>query len=214
MYLDELEEIKNSVEIQGPSVGAPLCIGRGPLVYHFTLKGKQMGLVHSNGILANVPSGGSIFRLVSAMQMERYGIRYVAGSFETSGYVECVRSGARIPTLPKGDVLYVSTSGFADEIVPSDEFRSVVARIANGLESPLVDLTPFLLNNYSEPGESNRRFASRQVQLNCTNVGNKVQIKSMLMNEAKLTEDELSRLYCRRFGYVDTKVIQNNGINE
>ncbi len=125
-----------------------------------------MGLVHSNGILANIPSGGSIFRLVSAMQMERFGIRYVAGSFDSPGYIECVRSGVRIPTLPKGDVLYVSTSGFADEIVPSAEFRSVVARIANGLESPLVDLTPFLLSNYSEPGESNRRFASQQVQLN------------------------------------------------
>jgi hypothetical protein len=142
------------------------------------------------------------------MQMERYGIRYVAGSFDTPGYVECVRSGVRIPTLPKGDVLYVRTSGFADEIVPSAEFRSVVARIANGLESPLVDLTPFLLSNYSEPGESNRRFASQQVQLNCTNLGQKVQVKSMLMNEAKLTEDELSRLYCRRFGYVDTKIFK------
>ncbi len=93
----------------------------------------------------------------------------------------------RIPTLPKGDVLYVSTSGFADKIVPSAEFRSVVARIANGLESPLVDPTPFLLSNYSEPGESNRRFASQQVQLNCTNLSQKVQVKCMLMNEAKLT---------------------------
>ena len=207
-YLDESEEIKSSVEIQGPSVGAPICIGRGPLVYRFTLNGKQMGLVHSNGILANIPSGGSIFRLVSAMQMERYGIRYVAGSFETPGYVECVRSGLRIPTLPKGDVLYVSTSGFADEIVPSAEFRSVVAKIADGLESPLVDLTPFLLGNYSEPGESNRKFASQQVQLNYTNLGPKGLVKCMLMNEAKLTDDELSRLYCRRFGYVDTKVFK------
>ena len=207
-YLDESEEIKSSVEIQGPSVGAPICIGRGPLVYRFTLNGKQMGLVHSNGILANIPSGGSIFRLVSAMQMERYGIRYVAGSFETPGYVECVRSGLRVPTLPKGDVLYVSTSGFADEIVPSAEFRSVVAKIADGLESPLVDLTPFLLGNYSEPGESNRKFASQQVQLNYTNLGPKGLVKCMLMNEAKLTDDELSRLYCRRFGYVDTKVFK------
>jgi hypothetical protein len=97
VYLDESEEIKSSVEIQGPSVGAPICIGRGPLVYRFTLNEKKMGLVHSNGILANILSGGSIiFRLVSAMQMERYGIRYVAGSFDTPGYVECVRSGMRI----------------------------------------------------------------------------------------------------------------------
>jgi hypothetical protein len=74
VYLDESKEIISSVEIQGPSVGAPICIGRGPLVYRFTLNEKKMGLVHSNGILANIPSGGSIFRLVSAIQMERYGI--------------------------------------------------------------------------------------------------------------------------------------------
>ena len=30
----------------------------------------------------------------------------------------------------------------------------------------------------------------------------------MLMNEAKLTDDELSRLYCRRFGYPDTKIFK------
>ncbi len=84
------EEIKSSVEIQGASVGTPICIARGPLVYRFTLNGKQMGLVHSNGILANIPSGGSIFRLVLAMQMERYGIRYVAESFETPGYVDAL----------------------------------------------------------------------------------------------------------------------------
>jgi hypothetical protein len=47
VYLDESEEIKSSVEIQGPSVGAPICIDRGPLVYRFTLNGKQMGLIGS-----------------------------------------------------------------------------------------------------------------------------------------------------------------------
>ncbi len=57
VYLNESEEIRSSVEIQGPSVGAPICIGRGPLVYRFTVNGKKMGLVHSNGILANIPSG-------------------------------------------------------------------------------------------------------------------------------------------------------------
>jgi hypothetical protein len=31
--------------------------------------------------LANVPSGGSIFRLVSALKMKRQGIRYVAGIY-------------------------------------------------------------------------------------------------------------------------------------
>ncbi len=96
VYLDESEEAKSSVQIQGPSVGSPLCIGRGPLVFRFEIEGKQMGLVCSRAILADVPSGGSIFRLVSAVKMKRHGIRYVSGLFNELDYIECVRTGTKI----------------------------------------------------------------------------------------------------------------------
>ena len=81
-----------------------------------------MGLVSSSAILANVPSGGSIFRLVSAIKMKRQGVRYVAGIYNEPDHIECVRSGMTIPTSSTGDVLFVQTSGFAKDIVPSDEF--------------------------------------------------------------------------------------------
>ncbi len=54
-------------------MGSPLCVGHGPLVFRFEIEGKQMGLVCSRAILADVPSGGSIFRLVSAVKMKRHG---------------------------------------------------------------------------------------------------------------------------------------------
>jgi hypothetical protein len=91
-------------------VGSPLCVGRGPLVIRFEIEGKQMGLVCSRAISADVPSRGSIFR-------------YVSGLFNEPDYIECVRTGTKIPTISTGDVLFVQTSGFAEDISPSEEFK-------------------------------------------------------------------------------------------
>ena len=206
VYLDESEEAKNSVLIQGPSVGAPLCIGRGPLVFRFELDGKPMGLVSSKAILANVPSGGSIFRLVSAIKMKRQGVRYVAGMYNEPDRIECVRSGLAIPTSSTGDVLFVQTTGFAEDIVPSEEFKDLVFKISNGLESPLVDLSPYLKDSYVESGEKNRKYAQQEVILNVEVIKNDGVVKAMLMNETKLSDDERARLYCRRLGYIDTRI--------
>ena len=111
--------------------------------------------------MADVPSGGSIFRLVSALKMKRKGIRYVAGCYNEPDYIECVRSGLTIPTSTTGDVLYVETSGFANDIEPSEDFKSIVKKISDGLMSPLVNLTGFLKDSYAEPGERNRKFAQQ-----------------------------------------------------
>ncbi len=97
-----------------------------------------MGLISSRAILANVPSGGSIFRLVSALKMNCQGIRYVAGIYNEPDHIECMRTGVTFPTSSTGDVLFVQTSGFAEEITPSNEFKDLVLRISNGIESPLV----------------------------------------------------------------------------
>jgi hypothetical protein len=96
------------------------------------INGKPMGLISSRAILANVPSGGSIFRLVSALKMKRQGIRYVAGIYNEPDHIECVRTGVTFPTSSTGDVLYVQTSGFAEEITPSNEFKDLVLKISNG----------------------------------------------------------------------------------
>ena len=71
-----------------------------------------------------------------------------------------------IPTESKGNVLTIKTSGFAEEILDSAEFRKLVSRVAHGLESPLFDLAPYLEGEYSESGEQNRKYAEQEVKLN------------------------------------------------
>ncbi len=70
----------------------------------------------------------------------------------------------------------------------------------------MVDLTPYLKDSYSEPGERNHKYAQQEVILNVGVANNKEVVKAMLMNETKLSEDERARLYCRRLGYIDTKI--------
>ncbi len=111
-----------------------------------------------------------------------------------------------IPTSSTGDVLYVQTSGFANDIEPTDKFKDIVKKISDGLMSPLVNLTNFLKDSYSESGEKNRKFAQQEVILNIGVPKISKVIKAMLMNETKLSEDERARLYCRRLGYIDTRI--------
>ena len=135
--------------------------------------------------------------------MKRQGIRYVAGIYDEPDHIECVRTGVTFPTSTTGDVLFVQTFGFADEIHPTNEFKDLVLRISNGIESPLVDLTPYLNGSFTEAGERNRKHAHAQqeVILNVEVIQNDGVVKAMLMNETKLSEDERARLYCRRLGY-------------
>ena len=211
VYLDESEEARKSVRINGPSCGAPSCLGRGPLVFTFDINGRKMGLLHPRGILAAVPSGGAIFRLVSALKMKHNGIRYITGEYNEPDYVQCLRSGLLIPTESKGNILTIKTSGFANEILDSVEFRKLVSKIAHGLESPLFDLAPYQDGNYFEDGERNRKYAEQEVKLNIAPTDKMAVIKVMLMNESKLSKEERSRLYCRRLGYCDTNIFKVMG---
>ncbi len=60
----------------------------------------------------------------------------------------------------------IKTSGFANEILDSVEFRKLVSKIAHGLESPLFDLAPYQDGDYLEDGERNRKYAEQEVKLN------------------------------------------------
>jgi hypothetical protein len=45
-----------------------------------------------------------------------------------------------LPTVSTDDVLFIKTSGFAEDISPSEEFKDLVLKIADGLDSPLIEL--------------------------------------------------------------------------
>jgi hypothetical protein len=144
VYLDTSDKSRNSCTIQGPSVGSPTCEGRGPLVYIFKLGERIMGLVHPNGILASSAEGSTEFRLASAMQLKKKGVRYLGGKFNSSDTIECVRSGTRVPALDIDGILTIKTDGVASELEDCMEFHKLVKDIDSGLTSPLIDVTPFI----------------------------------------------------------------------
>ena len=53
VIVDDSREMKESVRIQGPSVGTPNCLGRGPLVYLIKAGSNKLGLIHPKGVLAS-----------------------------------------------------------------------------------------------------------------------------------------------------------------
>ena len=109
----------------------------------------------------------------------------------------------KCPTMNQGGVVVMKTDGVAKDIKDTTVFRQLVERVKAGLASPLFDATPFL----KEP-------TRHDMQRLCTSDGyygsrtNNGKVRVMLMNEAKLDEDERSRLYCRRFGYCDPKIFE------
>jgi hypothetical protein len=138
VYINQSPQMTASVKIQGPSVGTPTCLGRGPLVYMFGIGGIRFGLIHPSGILASSANDSPQFRLASAMQLKQRGVMYIAGKFGEQDHVQCARSLVKFPANDTDGILTVHTVGTADEISNSDEFKGLLEQIENGLASPLV----------------------------------------------------------------------------
>ena len=95
-YLDESIEARESVKIRGPSVGAPQCEGRGPVVCRVK-EPKNYGVVHPDGILASTGNGGCEFRVASERVMNQKGLRFIGGEFSVGDELECVRTKQKVP---------------------------------------------------------------------------------------------------------------------
>jgi hypothetical protein len=210
--IDRSEKMTSSVKIQGPSVGTPTCIGRGPLVYMINEGEFLYGLIHPKGILASSSEGSPQFRLASAMQLKKRGVRYIGGKFDGVDYIQCVRSDLKFSANDTEGILTVPTNGQASDIEYSDEFKMLIQEIENGLASPLVDITPFLKGIYQNPKDKNYKNAemsqNHPIHVFLNQVKKSEKLTVLLMNESKLTDEERSRLYCRRFGYCDTNIFK------
>ena len=137
--------------------------------------------------------------------MKKRGLRVIAGKFDEIDKLECVRSGVTIDMKDKDDILVVETSGKANEICDSPQFRTLVEEIESGVRSPLVDLTEFLVEGEKETNVS--RLAPDSFLSKCLLAMQrkpKRVVSILLMNEAKLTKVERSRLWCRRLAYCST----------
>jgi hypothetical protein len=51
----------------------------------------MMGMVHPNGIYATTNDADLEFRLASALELKRHGIRLIGGAFKEPDVIECVR---------------------------------------------------------------------------------------------------------------------------
>jgi hypothetical protein len=106
-------------------------------------------------------------------------------------------------------ILTFETIGVASDIEDSEEFHQLVRDIDCGIKSPMVEITPFLKGVYAEEGESNRSYSNLDsLRFNQNVTEGKQNLGVYLLNEAKLTDDQRARLYCRRFAYCDSNIFK------
>jgi hypothetical protein len=209
IFLDESIKSKRSILINGPSVGTPTCLGRGPLIFTVKIDDKLMGLIHPNGIYASSEVSSPNFRLASAVQMKKMGVRYVGGKFDDNDVIECVRTGRMISTNDDNGILSVKTYGTARDQEECDELLQIVDDIREGNRSPLIDVTPFQkVDVHIAQPEKFETWARFHDEEKCREDLKTESLKLFLLNESKLTDIEKARLYCRRFAYCDTSMFR------
>jgi hypothetical protein len=142
-----------------------------------------MGLVHPNGILASSSEGSSEFRLASAIQLKKRGVRYLGGKFNEGDIIECVRSGTRLPASEVDGILTLKTEGFASELENCDELRRLVRDIDGGLESPLIDVSPFIKRS----SHLEKTYLESYIRSDMRMINN---VKVYLLNESELKPEE------------------------
>ena len=209
VWIDKGQSAKDSVEIRGPSVGGPMCAGRGALVFRCEIDGEPFGIIHPDGVFANSEMK---FRVLSERVNKARGLRVISGEFEEPDFVECIRSGKSIKMKTSEGILVMPTRGLASEIVDSPEFRKVVDDIRKEKRSPLVNLSRFLQGRERKGLEARRAYVSPKSELGkilkLTNSKKPSQISTLIFNEAKASPEERARLWSRRFGYCDTARFQ------
>ena len=207
--LDQSDLAKDSAIIKGPSVGTPLCEGRGVLIFTFEEKGVMMGLVHSHGIYAVTSSDVLEFRLASAMELKRHGIRMIGGVFKEPDIIECVRTRARITATNEHKIMVVRTKGKAKDLRRTVKFDDYLQRVARGLTSPLFQLSWFDSSlSHQDEKQCAKMVATHPLSTFLCSTVNQEFVSINLMNEAKLTSIERSRLFCRRLAYCDTNMFR------
>ena len=207
--LDQSDVAKDSAIIKGPSVGTPMCEGRGVLIYMFEEKGVLMGLVHPHGIFAVTSNDDLDFRLASAMELKRHGIRMIGGAFKEPDIIECVRTKAQVTARNEHKIMVVRTKGKASDLKCSVEFDVYLRGVAQGKISPLFQVSWF---DSSDPRPDEKRsaemVATHPLRTFLCSTMNRKFISVNLMNEAKLSGIERSRLFCRRLAYCDTNMFR------
>ena len=207
LWVNETENMKNSVTINGPSTGTPGCGGIGPIAYRVDAPGRNLIVIDPDGIFA---VSGPRFRILSAQQMASLGVKSDTGVYDQAGKMKCTKSGEEITLTTRNDILVFKTKGAASDIAVSPALKRAVSDVRTGLRSPIVDLDE--LNGDGNGGHQEAKVAWRQhgskkgqaMLLTLMTITCLMNPSSILLNESKLKVEEISRLMCRRFGFCDT----------
>jgi hypothetical protein len=206
LWLDESTEAKESVSVRGPSVGTPSCGGIGPVAYHFMSNGKPAMLVDPEGVFADIDkSKCPEFRILSTQKVKKFGLKVDGGVFEEDGKAVCVRTGLEVSLHTEGDILVMQTKP-PDRTLCEETplLRQIVEEIRQGTRSPFVTLDDL---ETAKGNEHNVNRFTGMVNINSvlhTLLACSFSTSVMVMNEGKLSIEQRSRLWCRRFGYCDT----------
>jgi hypothetical protein len=85
----------------------------------------MMGMVHPNGIYATTNDAQMVFRLASAQELKRMGIRLIGGAFKEPDVIACVRTRFSVETSSQGKLMVVTTKGTASttsSVIELDSF--------------------------------------------------------------------------------------------
>jgi hypothetical protein len=77
------------------------------------------------------------------MVLKQHGIRMIGGVFKERDIIECVRTKAIITAREEQKIMVVRTKRKASELKRSIEFEEYLHRVAQGLTSPLFQLSWF-----------------------------------------------------------------------
>ncbi len=139
--LDLSKRARDSVIINGPGVGSPLCGGRGYLIFKFEVNNVMMGMVQPNEIYATTNDAQRAFRLASAQELKRLGIGLIGGAFKEPDVIECARTKVSFETTSQGKLMVVATKGKASDIKPSEMLHAYLDQVKTGHQSPLFQLS-------------------------------------------------------------------------
>jgi hypothetical protein len=110
-------------------------------------------------------------------------------------------NGNRLPASEVDGILTIKTEGHASELEYCEALRRLVKDIDGGLESPLINVTPFIKRSSQLERTLLESYKPGDVQM-------VKQVKVYLLNESKLKPEERSRLYWRRSAYCDTNIFK------
>jgi hypothetical protein len=207
LWLDQSEEAKESVLVRGPSVGSPACGGRGPIAYHFLVNDKPVMLVDPDGVFADIDIDKCPeFRILSTQKVKKYGLKIDGGVFEEDGLAVCVRTGVQVQLQTRNSILVLHTSPPCSTLTEdTSTLRSIIEQIRLGNRSPFVTIDEIKAEMEQEVNKLTGTITINNMLVS-TLLACRTSLSTMVMNEGRLSIDERSRLWCRRFGYCDTAI--------